>query len=313
MLTTGLLELPVQNSLKVLGAFRAQNHHPMSRNQIYVATGSRDKPNILKSIDYLGKGKILESKKVNKQKKLEALTELGQEIIDFLWSIENCKEAYGSLREMINEYAVEINPNFRQKVEAKLLTKGWKPDERDAFYSVLDTVYVVENIHQSNIYNCLLYRYNKISTKYNVNNNAKQILLKIVLDEITQQLSIVKKVVRRHPISADGIIMENEPFDNLLGRALSDIEEIIYDGHSDIANRFVSKQVEALLSSLLYLGKPDLKTTRYAYGNVKLKLGDMTDVPPNEMKQASEKANAVLSFYEAYIQSISLKKDGPDI
>ena len=96
----------VAKGLLILEVFCAQNNiGGMGKNEILRATGSKDKPVIFETINFLKKARILEFKKVKQGKKtIVTLTPLGKEIVHLIIDIKKSKDTYLAVEDKISEY-----------------------------------------------------------------------------------------------------------------------------------------------------------------------------------------------------------------
>jgi hypothetical protein len=247
-------------SLKV---FRAQTSDGMSKNQICQHTGVKNKGPILLAIDLMAKEKILDSKRVNKQKKLITLAPLGSEIIDFITDIGVTNEAYFALGQKIAEYvylrekcqesaphAPHDNDNSEKLLRSILLQKGWKNEELDSFEDVVMSLHSLRNVYLKNISNSLLHRYFTISSKFKMNYIANAVLVRVLVDGITNLLNIgpVQNILQ------PSVYRSN--FEDLQTPVLNDIKQAYHTSRQTISNRFTSEEITGLMSSLICVLKP---------------------------------------------------------
>jgi hypothetical protein len=268
--------IPVDRMISILEIIHAHNsqtsHTGMNKNQICRATGIKNKGPTLAAIELLTKDKILDSKKVNKQKELLTLTPLGHGIIDLITDINVANEAYTALEIKISEYESLIesaniaaeedaqedeDEEYDKILRRKLLQKGWKDEELESFHNVIESTCRIENSYRKNICNSLLHRYSLISSKFEVKENTREILTKIILKQITHLLSL-------DPHPSNSVFPPSElpvyRFEDL-GSPIAD--EIESEFHLDyfsksrliLLNRFVSNEALKLMTSLLSIIK----------------------------------------------------------
>ena len=165
----------VAKGLLILGVFCAQNNiGGMGKNEILRATGSKDKPVIFETINFLKKANILEFKKVKQGKKtIVTLTPLGKEIVDLIIDIKKSKDTYLAVENKISEYIpLTEDVNHTSRFFEKLSQKGWKKEDFVSFIDIIPSLFRIRDFYRKNIYNSLIYRYHTISN-FGVNENAK--------------------------------------------------------------------------------------------------------------------------------------------
>ena len=208
-------DTPVDRMISILELFHTQNsqnsHTGMNKNQIIRATGIKNKGPILAAINLLIKDKILASKKANKQKEILTLTPLGQEIIDLITDINAANEAYDALDSKISEYEA-LNAKaffafnkiggdrYHEVLRSKLRRKGWDVKEIEIFDEIMESTCSIEKIYRKNICNSLIHRYSLITSNFNINNNIREILTKIIITQITHVLSLRTHYYNRGPV-----------------------------------------------------------------------------------------------------------------
>ena len=92
----------VMTSIKILSSLYKKN---MFVNEIIEQTSS-DRSFVIKALRTLEKGRFITSinNKCHKQKKVKQLSQLGQELANLIFSIQNFNEEYDRLRQLIDEY-----------------------------------------------------------------------------------------------------------------------------------------------------------------------------------------------------------------
>jgi hypothetical protein len=260
----------VAKGLLVLEVFCAQNNiSGMGKNEILRATSSKDKPVIFKTINFLKKARILEFKKVKQGKKtIVTLTPLGKEIVHLIIDIEKSKGKYNVVMDKTLEYSL-LKENENHTYMEKLLQKGWKQEELSSFIDVILSLLRIIDIYRKNIYNSLIYRYYYTLASIEVNEDAKAVLIKIIISAITYFISTEPTPNMIQPRFSDHHIR----FENLSKSILEEIEKVykpdkmISNPYQNkiISNRFTSEEIAGLMSSLVCILKPtreDLAFTR---------------------------------------------------
>ena len=278
----------VAKGLLVLGVFCAQNNiGGMGKNEILHATGSKDKPVIFKTINFLKKARILEFKKVKQGKKtIVTLTPLGKEIVDLVIDIKKSKDTYVAVEDKILEYirftedshkiledmrlfTVDSNHDGEREVEIwleELSKKGWKEEMISDCTEVIPSLFRIRDFYRKNIYNSLIYRYHTISN-FGVNENAKEVLIKIIIDAITNFLANERTLNMTQPWFSDN----HHRLENLSKPIMEEIKKIYKPvtlrDVMFISNRFTSEAITGLMSSLVCILKPAKED--FAFARVK--------------------------------------------
>jgi hypothetical protein len=267
-----MASIPVNKMMFVLDVFRAQSPNTgMSKNEIHKAsslrTGIQNKEPILKAINLLQEGLILDSKKVNKQKEMITLTPLGLQIIDFINDLLRCNKSRQELKKTISEfeknYHVDNETNNHENnmeviLKNRLLSKGWTNGEIDSYHKVRDSLYTVLHIYNSQIYNCIIHRYSLIVDEFDVNQIAQGILNKIIIDQMMQEIIIDNDDAAELQDS-----WSPSDYGLLSTSVLGEISKLYHNHdrfrvHVDhyLTNRFTTAAVTKLISSMLILLKP---------------------------------------------------------
>jgi hypothetical protein len=245
-----LNELLVSKCLDVLNVFRAQNGQNLWVNEIVrrvmKTTGSKDKPAIIKSIALLEDASMIQTLPAGAQKEEKILTSLGQEVSNFFSNIKEIHKSHSDLKNLIREsFGIREDLN-ETRVKNRLRSKGWRSDEI-SFYREF-TAYAILLITESlsMIYNVLTYRYSALSLNYHINDTARLILDRIVLDAFKYHISNSQdtETMRQLYHMKDN----NEGTRIIMGRLLSSIGRI--EGQNPYLNRFTDKEGARLLSSI---------------------------------------------------------------
>jgi hypothetical protein len=262
----------VAKSPSIFEAFRAQNKATgCGKNEILRASGSKDKPLIFKTIEFLKTCKILEFEKLRQGKKgMVKLTPLGKEILDLTTDIYLSNVAFKAVETNISKYlplieedhtlkrADEYDGKYPSKtLQQKLLQIGWKQEELDSFDQVIQSLHKIGDIYRKNVCNSLLHRYSTILSNFQMNKNAGAVLIKIILNEINRLL-ISRPIRYDNAKQSDFSAAYHFPFDKLQIPILKDIEQTYKNKNSIqiISNRFTSEVISSLMSSLICIMKP---------------------------------------------------------
>lgn len=248
----------VAKGLIILEVFCAQNNMGgMGKNEILRATGSKDKPVIFETINFLKKANILEFKRVKQGKKtFVTLTPLGKEIVDLIIDIKKSKDTYLAVEDKISEYIpLTEDVNHTSRHFEKLSQKGWKKEDFVSFIDVIPSLFRIRDFYRKNIYNSLIYRYHTISN-FGVNENAKEVLIKIIINAITNFLANERTLNMTHPWFSDF----HHRLENLSKPIMEEIEKMYTPVNplnvKVISNRFTSEAIAGLMSSLVCILKP---------------------------------------------------------
>jgi hypothetical protein len=284
----------VAKSLIILEVFCAQNNiGGVGKNEILRDTGSKDKPVIFKTINFLKKANILEFKRVKQGKKAPVtLTRLGKEIVDLIIDIKKSKDTYLAVKDKILEYIrftedshkilesmrlfkVDSNHNGERDVEIwleELSKKGWKEEMISDYTDLIQSLFRIRDFYRKNIYNSLIYRYHTISN-FGVNENAKEVLIKIIINAITNFLTNELTLNMTHSRFSDN----HHQLENLSKPIMEEIEKIYMPVNPRnieiISNRFTSEAIADLMSSLVCILKPAKED--FAFTRVKSQIEKM--------------------------------------
>jgi len=252
----------VVKSLLVLNTFCSQNGETgRSKNEILRLTGSKDKPGIFKTINFLKRAKILKFKSVKRGKKESiTLTPLGLEVAGVVDLINHSQNTYDQLSDKKQEYLPlmksylekytdkEEEDRHRNSVIEKLTQKGWNREQIDSLVYEVFSLLRAEEIYHKHVCNSLRYWYSKIVPSFKVNKSAKEIIRKIIDKEITHILKNDLNIIGGRLPQLD------HNFSYFSTQVLSDIDKFyIYHG---APNCFLSDEIARLMSSLVLLLKP---------------------------------------------------------
>ncbi|HJT84861.1 MAG TPA: hypothetical protein VJ697_10295 [Nitrososphaeraceae archaeon] len=227
---------------------------------------------IKKAIKLLEQEKILQSKKINKQKTIKILTELGKEILCLFENIENINKTFSTLQNTVNDYN-DLTNDSEKIFRSKLLSRGWIKKDVESFYDIVNLLDIFIQLYISHICNLLLYRFISITHNYKVNNTAKIILMKIIMDEIVKQFEIITKIkstniVQGDPESPDSDLQATRRFKssytyhNLLVSFSNQLDRIYTFNNLPISTDIQSK-LNDLVKEMISLTMPTTKYLRF--------------------------------------------------
>jgi hypothetical protein len=277
-----LHELPVAKSIDVVDVFRAEKDNDLWVNRIVelvnkkTGIGGRpgnNKPVVIKAIEYLEKASILESLRVNKQKKLKKLTPFGKELINLMDDFDSCNTIYTKLKDMIvghnfivGEIKEDGDIDKRWKiVKSKLLARGFNKREIDSFDIEMGTCFILENMYRENIMNCLLHRYSNILKEHSPNDKANSILLHVIMKYVFNIFSLSKELDKINSEIFDSPeryystayeFVDRLPFFPVYGRFLEHILDY-FETEQDFSIKEIADIESDLLLSLIVLLQPD--------------------------------------------------------
>lgn len=252
----------VAKSLVVLDTFCAQNRETgRGKNEILRATGSKDKPIIFKTINFLKRAKIMKFKSLDQGKKeFITLTPLGLEVVEVVALIKHSNYAYNQLRDKIQEYLPlmkiylkkyadkDEEDRHRNSVKEELAQKGWNPEQINSFIFEAFSLLKAGEIYHKDVCSSFLYRYSKIMSSFKVNKNAKEIIIKIIVNEIT---NILKNDLN---ILGGKLPQFDHNLSHFSTQVLNDIDK--FYSIRGAPNCFISDEIARLMSSLVLLLNP---------------------------------------------------------
>jgi hypothetical protein len=280
LLTTRLDELPVLRSGSILEVFRAQKGRDLWVNKIVELvnkeTGSKDKPAIIKTIEYLEQAAILDSQLVNKQKTIKKLSPLGHEILDLKCDLDDWQRNYIKLKDLIIHYNFKVGVGktkrdiqMRNKIlKNKLLNFGFSKDEIESFDDMIKSAFEIESLYRTNIFTCILHRYSNILSRHNPNDKATKILFNMMTKAILRIFSLTKELnsVFDDPefylgsgqmLDRGDLLVDLAPYRNIDASVLDDIEEMGHDFGIFLNRKELADIAHDLTLSTLMVLQPD--------------------------------------------------------
>ncbi len=259
-----LITQPLSSYMQVLEAFRKENAYEGLRvNNLWRATGSKDKPAILKGISFLRRCEIIQTERINKQKVINKLTSLGRELKDLLDDIDRYNQSITKIRILVSDYYKPKEANRSKR--SRLLRKGWTNPEIESLPGIWNTLIAISNFCNKNICNAFLHRYYFILVFYKPNRDAQNVLLEIILEQIKKQLfgREIKAQVDSNYLEGSG--------KSLSTAILNDIYRMYYDHdvffqnnpNPSQTNRFTTKSVQGLFFSFIMLARLNLNQVEF--------------------------------------------------
>ena len=269
-------ELPVDKCISIINIFYAQQNEDLWPNKIVKelekTTGSKDKPAIINAIGLLEESLIIETDKTltkHKQKEIKVPTDLGREIFDFMDTFERSLTSYTKLKEAIIEYNFKVGKNNDADtqyniIKNQLRNKGWNPMDINSFQSIMRSAFKMETFYRKNILTFILNRYSEIKSKFEVNEIANKIILKLIMTKIEKIFLMVEEIYdinkkyffnRNYCFNAKTEVEEKLPFVDLYLLLLQDID-LLYFYDLNLTNEIIANKIDDVTLSLFLLAQP---------------------------------------------------------
>jgi hypothetical protein len=291
LFATGLKNLPVEASLKVLDVFCSQKNSQFTKNNLFKSTGSHDKPAILDSINFLHKSKILEINYKGSQTHLISLTQLGHEIVKFILDIRYSGKAYDEYSSKVDEISTIYYESTKRtgKIDAnsknKLKYKKWEHEGIEYLPILVNNLLMIDGLYQRTSCDSIIARFYFIRRKFETNEKTQIILQKIITDSISNYLFQKPELIKNDTIREE--IEAVFGFVGLNDSIIGDIEyfyDDIYKTYLD--DKQVNEKIRDLFFSLICIIKPS-GSTIFGY------LDEMKEACDNLMKEKSGGSNQV--------------------
>jgi DNA-binding transcriptional regulator GbsR (MarR family) len=190
----------VQICIRILGLISDKN---LSVNEIIRQTSS-DRSHVIEAIKKLeGAALVVENKaREHKQKRIKRLSELGREFKHFMADIEKYNEAFIRFEKSREENFDTLEKSEIQTNSGILRNRGWTEEEVRLREKTWDGIYMMRGIFEKNIFNALVSRYSVLAAEIGDNEVAKDILAKIVTDEVAHQLLIIQRYYQKSVVGA---------------------------------------------------------------------------------------------------------------
>lgn len=326
--------LPVLKAVSVLETFRAQKDQGLWVNKIFdlvnKKTGSKDKPAIIKGVEYLEQAAMLESHLVNKQKTLKNLSPLGKEIVNLMNDLEDYSKKYTQLKNMIISYnftvgtwkSQEDGDKREQILKNKLLNIGFDARETESFQDMMRCAFDLEAIYRKNILNCILARYSNILSKYDSNDKASNILMNIMMKAIseifilTQELQTISSTIfasSKKYYSTKYEFVDRLPFMDTQSWVLQEIEEFYYEVEGRMKKEAADIMTDLTLSTLMLLQPDieDIKTTLSDSADLERQLSSSVTYGKKKLEDRMGEIShpVLLRIYKKYLEQMSLRAE----
>lgn len=236
-------------------------------NGIFRQTGLSYKLDVEEAINNLQKGKFITETKspTHEQKKIKHLTELGHgfrrlmnsinEYVDAFEKFENSrKQNFDSLEKFETQKDPDvkglINLILSDPSPSVLRSRGWIDEEIDLYEDTQYGINKLRDFLHRNIFNALISRYAALLQDIGDNEIAKDILTKIIIDEIEHQLSIIRRKYASNEINS---VETGDASHELASEIQDDISEFYYNPEYFMHNHHINKEIKDVLVSLLCL------------------------------------------------------------
>lgn len=167
----------------------------MRVNEIWRRTGNTDKKSVIASIKILVKGGLLNTKttREHKQAKLKIPTALGIELLELLENIEGYKNACIKCQGKLKQLLDMLQIGDEKTKMSKLKYSGWTDDGKTPSNVIQDAREALHQTSPHEIIDIILIRYISLLTKLSIDGNdtARNILHQIVMNEISNQISLM--------------------------------------------------------------------------------------------------------------------------
>jgi len=190
--------LPIDKCIDVLDVFCAHQQEELWTNKIVKkvteTTGSKDVPKIKNAIIMLEKAKILKREKRGKQNSYKMPTQLGEDIIDLMITLESIHKKFNNLFNEVKNH-IKLVPDDEETRLNKLKHLKWNNVDIEHYEDLINMFHFSIKLYVKNIYNLLIYRYLAfVKGEDSLDSNAKEILLKIITKEFEYQFKLFEKI-----------------------------------------------------------------------------------------------------------------------
>jgi hypothetical protein len=274
-------------------------------NAIFKQTGLSYKPDLVKAVRILGKGKLIMETETpaHKQKKIKKLTELGYEYKNLMLSIEEYDKAFSEF-ERCRVEKFPVSSTLRPSdipVPSILRSRGWSSEEIDKYEETWLSTIEIKDFLIKNIFNALISRYAAIVPRIGNNNIARDILIKFVTNQIAHQLSI---------ISNESDYPMNTVFQDLTS-VMDEVPDFYHNPEYFLYNHFINNEIKNVIALLLYLVTPRNVVKNHAEMNIANLMKSIKGLEELPTKRKERKYGAelrgnkeLLSIFETLLQII---------
>ena len=195
---------------------------------------------------------------MKQQKHNLELTSIGTELSQLIYYLDEYEQVNKELKAKINNHFADGMINLKPAVLQHMLQKkGWQFQEIKEFDRLTEEVLFLETQLPLVLFNTILARYLKMIYYYPLNDLAKEILRKIIIDSITKYTLDRLDGILADQINSNNLVKNNAfntTYRLLSGRMLTYIGHHV-DMYSK--NRFVQYESLELTKNLYYILNPE--------------------------------------------------------
>jgi hypothetical protein len=190
--------------------------------------------------------------------------------------IEQINRSHSGLKNLMIENFVMAEGLDETQIKNRLRGRGWSSNEIEFYPEFTRYALLLTTESLSMAYSVLTYRYSSLLLKYDIRNNAKTILNKIILDALDYHISTTgdSQIIEKLYYTKDN---DDARIRIILDKLLSSIEAI--EEHNPYLNRFSDKQGADLLVSIC----------------------SMLEAPKNVVEDCISKFNSTLKVFEDWM------------
>ena len=270
----------------------------MNVNQIIKQTGLY-KDNVRKEISTLHEAEFIEEKDAKKyeqgKEKKKRLTKLGSEIANLKYYADIFQKSFVTFQNKVSKTA-DLTKKDPAAVTRILKENKWTDNEIKNYQEWALSAEELLGYTLRLFTDALMVKYSSIMSRFKLNKLAKSILVKIVIDALTNYL--LSRPSRK--CTNCGAINVDE------SHILDEFNPGVFDliGDFDLTNKFVESEIKHILQSLVLMMNPPQKY-----------LEKMKQLEVDIIKQMPDEPNIYLSkervlFYEEILKSVPQKSAG---
>jgi DNA-binding HxlR family transcriptional regulator len=188
--------------------------------------------------------------KIHSQARIMQLTDLGREFIHLVDGIKEYNEAFMKFERCRIENIDMVGGG--DPTPSMLRSRAWSQEEIDMYDRTWYSTYKMRAFLIRTIFNALISRYAAIVEHIGHNDIARDILTKIVTNEIAHQLSIISIASDYHN-SNHAMNMVSHDLTEAINE---DIPEFYHNPDHFLHNHVISNQIKDVVASLIYLVTP---------------------------------------------------------
>lgn len=252
----------VSASIEILRSLLDKN---LYKNKI-VAQTSSDRSFVYEVLNALEKGQLIEEEKILKrdrrkrrihtQAKMMQITDLGRELMQLMVSSEEYNEAF----QRFEHSRMENTGDVRDYPDPIVLqSKGWSKIEIAKYDNISFNIHQMRNFFIKHIFNALISGFTSILKDIgNDNHIAKDILTKIVTDEISHQLSIMStQYLQQESIRADPLHIVSQDLARPIEEDITKYyHSFVFDVDFLHNHSLINNNLKDTLASLLHITHP---------------------------------------------------------